>query len=1073
MGLRKTYHEKNRMDFMKISLVNFSDVHFMEKNNSILEKKEKIITAILSRTHHSDKIIYIMNGDSAFSGKKEQYSLASEFFLDIINRTRGDSFFCVAGNHDCDFSQMDEETREVLVKAINDPQNPRSTMIDKVIVQNNFNDYFHSFSEKWPSNVINVDENQIFRSIDLLMEENTKIRLNLFNTAWDSTLNEKPGTLYMPIQKVANINYDSEAILNISVIHHPTNWLEPNNKREFDALLNDISDLILLGHEHADNVIYQKSNYGDTSFIEGSVLQENGDPNKSGFNIINISTNLEEKKRNQVSLTQFEWDEIKNIYKCSSEHNLDINTKIRKVNHLGKNNNNYFILSDEKENDINDLGTPIRHPRISSLELEDIFIYPVLIDKLAQKDDKKTISGEQLLQEVVVNNGVWLIEGDKESGKTTLLKKMYKHFFDEKIVPIYFDSEKIKDKRALSRIDKLIKAYFKEQYEGDMYEEYLQLSKEKKVILLDNWELCGINKKGKKKLLSELLLIFDRVIIMVESSPTNNSDLLEISDGLSTTLRYIGIRNFGYKKREELVEKWIRLGSEYDLEDKQIFIDIDKYTKQISEIIGKSYVPQLPIYILIILQTMDNEAIDNGRELSDFNNRSNGYYYELLIKQLIMDLKMSPNEMSTLHNYLSHFAYKIFLKDEKSLNYSEWKSFHNLYVKEYQLDERAVSFEDYREKLKEKKIIKIFYEDRYSFSYNYFLYFFTAQYLANNISEPKIKEIIKELINNIHIEINANILLFLSHLSKDNFILESVISVANEILEDIPPLRMDDDIKELNELMTQLPTLVFKNTSTRENREQYNEIKDLDEVENKHYMEENLDHDLSMIEEEKNSEEDTLLEKDNVIIEIDKAHRISEVIGQILKNYSGSILGTIKQNLLNSAYDVSLRAGNMLINIINTEKDELVSFISERIKEDELIEENNQKEVEAAAKQMVFLFVEMISFSIVQKSIKDTGTSALKITYETISEKDISPVRKLIISGSYLETMHVNPSRGYIHDVFTEMDKNLIVKSVLQRMVAKYMYLFELPQNERQQIANKFNMRYSSVMQARLEKNSR
>lgn len=40
---------------MKLSIVNFSDVHFMAGNNSILEKKQQLIKAIASRINNSEK----------------------------------------------------------------------------------------------------------------------------------------------------------------------------------------------------------------------------------------------------------------------------------------------------------------------------------------------------------------------------------------------------------------------------------------------------------------------------------------------------------------------------------------------------------------------------------------------------------------------------------------------------------------------------------------------------------------------------------------------------------------------------------------------------------------------------------------------------------------------------------------------------------------------------------------------------------------------------------------------------------------------------------------------------------
>lgn len=1047
---------------MKVSLVHFSDLHFIKGEEAILEKKRKIISAIKSRTYDSDKIMYVMNGDSAFSGKKDEFLLAFELFEDIVSEVGKGDILCVAGNHDCDFEEMDEEIRQIVIDNIKISQENQTSRIMKAKIQSEFDNYFEMFSSSWSSSEI-VSKSEISKSVDFFITEDLKIRFQLFNTAWDSTLKEAPGTMYMPMQEVKDINYDTEALLNISVVHHPTHWLEPDNKRQFDGLLNDVSDLILSGHEHADNVVSQVSKYGETISIEGSVLQENSNNNSSGFNIIDI--NIVDNSINNIKLVQFEWNSIEKFYKPSNESELKIDTLSRRINHINNGDTNLFILSDSMKQFIEDIGAPINHPRLGAIGLQDIYVYPDFKDKLAEKENKKTMKSNKFLEKIVTNQGVWFIEGEKEAGKTTLLKQIYQKLLTTNKISIYFDLKIIKDGESIKNIQKTIQKKYESQYKGDTYEQFFQLDKKDKIILLDNWELCDLNKHGKGDLLSILLKSFGRIIIMAESSPSNTSDLLGISGELETIINFQEIGKFGYKKREELVEKWIRLGNEYSLEESEIVIEVDKYTKQVNEVIGKSYVPQVPIYILIILQSMDN-----GRELSDFNNQSNGYYYELLIKQLVMDVGVNNNEISTMHNYLSHFAYKIFSNKEKSLNYSAWKEFHETYIDKYEIDELAGNFQDYMKKLLNSRIIKKFYGERYSFSYNYSLYFFTAQYLANNISEERIKDIIKDLIDNIHIEINANVLIFLSHLSKDKFILDSVIATADKILEGTPALMMEDDIKDLNDLMTELPTLVFKNTSTKDNRKKYNEFKDSNEEEDKHYMEDVSDTDNSVIEVEKSTEDESLVKKSDILIQMDKAQRISEVIGQILKNYSGSILGEMKQNLLNSAYLVSLRAGNKLIEIIRSERDELISFIAEKIIEDGIIKTNNQKDVETAAKQMVFKFVEMICFSIIQKSVKDTGTSALKKTYEAISDKDISTVMKLIISGSYLENMHINPSRGYIYGVFVESDKNLMVKSILKNMVAKYMYLFEMPINERQQIASKFEIEYDPVIKARLQK---
>ena len=82
---------------------------------------------------------------------------------------------------------------------------------------------------------------------------------------------------------------------------------------------------------------------------------------------------------------------------------------------------------------------------------------------------------------------------------------------------------------------------------------------------------------------------------------------------------------------------------------------------------------------------------------------------------------------------------------------------------------------------------------------------------------------------------------------------------------------------------------------------------------------------------------------------------------------------------------------------------------------------------------------------------------------------DLSMIKKLIISGSYLETMYIDPSTSYIHEVFQETEKNLMSRSILQQMAAKYMYLFELSPQERQKIASRFEIRYDPIVKARLD----
>ncbi|WP_221644773.1 metallophosphoesterase [Listeria booriae] len=565
---------------MKITIINFSDVHFKEDNNSVEEKRGKVINAIQSRIHLSDRVICVINGDSAFSGKKEEFDRAYMFFTSIaekLNSTNVD-FLCVPGNHDCDFDAMDSYVRNIMLekcKATND-----EIAIDKVLaVQEQFNKYNDNFISKWKfSNLIH--DTPLYRMVDYNLDEELRLRFHLFNTAWCSTLNEAPGTMYMPVELIRDAVYDECASLNISVLHHPTHWLEPNNKRQFDQMLDQISDIVFWGHEHADDIINQNKTSGNTAIIEGSVLQENFDQDISSFNIFNIDIKRTDEKEQKVVPIQFEWNSTNKMYTEKNSNELILQTAIRREVQLDDGTSKSFLLSDEMSDYILDIGAPINHP-MRNTNLADIYVYPDLKVQMEGKESKRDLEAEDFINELSTKNGIWFIEGEKETGKTALLKQLYKRFgmTQNIIIPIRLDAADIKEKKSLDRLDKLIEKEFNNQYRGDSYESFVQLDINRRAILIDDWNFCKLNKKGKKELLHLLTKKYGKIIIFAENNPTNITDLLGMQDELEHPINLLEIRKFGYKKREELIDKWIRIGHEYDYDESDIVINVDQYSK--------------------------------------------------------------------------------------------------------------------------------------------------------------------------------------------------------------------------------------------------------------------------------------------------------------------------------------------------------------------------------------------------------------------------------------------------------------------------------------------------------------
>ena len=71
---------------MRLQICHLSDIHFLDKNNSIISKQESLCRAILESSFKNEKILFLISGDIAQSGMGQQYDVAFEFFTYIKNK---------------------------------------------------------------------------------------------------------------------------------------------------------------------------------------------------------------------------------------------------------------------------------------------------------------------------------------------------------------------------------------------------------------------------------------------------------------------------------------------------------------------------------------------------------------------------------------------------------------------------------------------------------------------------------------------------------------------------------------------------------------------------------------------------------------------------------------------------------------------------------------------------------------------------------------------------------------------------------------------------------------------------
>jgi len=293
---------------MRLALLHISDIHFKhDKENLALDKAPKIKAALQSVTPDLDACFIVITGDVAYSGKKAEYKIAQKFFSELRELIQGinpslkvESVF-VPGNHDCDFERESDvrplamSNMQSLVEKLDPSGNTAKECLD---VQ----DEFFKFEAGFKNNPEIPKDKRLYYERSSEIGGKT-IKFNCYNTAWVSRIPEPPGQLVYPTHiAVASSKAENNHDIEISIMHHPHNWLEPNNGSTLKKHLHRTSDIILTGHEHETDAYLRMHISGeDVFYTEGAALQEHKGT-RSGFNIILIDL---EGSRQKVF--QFEW----------------------------------------------------------------------------------------------------------------------------------------------------------------------------------------------------------------------------------------------------------------------------------------------------------------------------------------------------------------------------------------------------------------------------------------------------------------------------------------------------------------------------------------------------------------------------------------------------------------------------------------------------------------------------------------------------------------------------------------------------------------------------------------------
>lgn len=1019
---------------MKIAIVQISDIHLRGENSDVKARLQRIARTVSATQADVKGVLVAVSGDIANTGAKSEYKIAREYLASVIESLKTEfkeavvHLVCVPGNHDCDFSKA-QGARNGLIDHIRSTDEPNvdASVIEVCCEPQNHYFAFANAISTLPSTL----HSRLYSTYNFGVGD-FNIALSCFNTAWISQIHEQKGTLYFPVS-TADSAQALTADYVISMFHHPYGWLPSNNHKRLGELVELTSDLVLTGHEHEGERFLKTTPEGNSNlYLEGEFFSFHKVPSQCGFNVVYVDLATQRQR-----IYSFHWADT---MFSTTAHSSDWTAYNR-----GARSGRDFELKETHISFLEDPEAAFIHPTKTTLKLSDIFVPPNFreqkVSGKAGNPAKSHIRGSELLNKLLTTANKSLIYAKQEAGKTAFAKFLYARAYAAKLTPVLICGDDISTNPDVARIDALVEKAISEQYKNAPQPALPAIDKDRIFLIIDDFDHARLNAKGRLKLLGSLDARYDRICILGDDL-LKLQELTEASNAESSinSFQHFDLLEFGHKLRNQLIDQWYGLGSEYSSNPQELEQKTATAETTIDALLGKSFLPSYPIYILMFLQGIGSATSQNTSAAGTY-----GSLYEVLITQELAACKSKVFNIDTKRTYLSELAFWLFSHNQHRFSGDDWSQFHSEYRAKFRLAYEKADFVD--DFTKAGLIQKC--DELFRFKHPYAYYYFVARYFKDNLHKEAIRNTVKSLCAKLYKEEHSSIWLFLTHLSKDPFLIESLLEHAQSVFGGISPARFDDDIKFLKDIGDAVPKLILKDFDVREEKK-----KRLENLEREFYEQEPTDGDE--VPESKDTNEDSSQVFFN---ELQLSLRTLQILGQVIKNFPGSLEGDDKLRLVKNAYELGLRTTERLLGEIRDNSETIIQDIVNQVREKHP-ELQAKVDVEQAVRRFLFWLVETMCFGTLKNVSRSVAHPHLTETYEEISTGTESNAYKLIGVSIELDTHGVKEST--LREYAAVFKDNIFCKRLLQQLYRHHVYMFPVKEKIKQKICAELDIELQS-----------
>lgn len=658
-----------------------------------------------------------------------------------------------------------------------------------------------------------------------------------------------------------------------------------------------------------------------------------------------------------------------------------------------------------------DTEIKLTHRRVERVNLSDVYITPTLkILNLDTNKPRETTPANSLFSEG--NHAI--VYGDEQMGKTALLKRAFHEFILKGYYPIYLRGEEIND----SNSKRVIERHFSTQYEHPEFDNSIL---GRVVVLIDDIHNKKLNQKFLDIFLEEVKSGYPAAIITAQESFQYVAPEYESIDSLD----HYEILGFGNLNRYELIKKWVSLGVEKCIEDRDLYEKCDESQEKLNSVVRRNIVPAKPIYLLSLLQMFE------AYRPQDLELTSYGHCYQYLIYQALERAEVRHTDIDKYINILTELAFWIYKNSGKGADKFQLKDFFDKYESDYILAPNE------RDRIIENLVnhsILINRQGKFGFKYPYIYYFFAAKKIAESLSENEEKDNeISSLLENLHKEDCSNILIFITHHTKDENVLGKIQSSLFLLFSNHSEADLSkDSLSFMESFLEEIPELVIEHKKGEDHRAEANSRED--EISEK---KERIDKEI----------ED--LDSNDVLAKVNKAFKGMELIGQIVKNRHASMKKDVLKHLVSGGYGAGLRFLSFFLSLSDVSRDEVIKTIEYALQERPNIP---NEDVEKLARN-TFLFLTYGVINAVIRKIGDSlGCKEAEQIYRIIEAEKSTPAVQLIGQSMRL-SLSKKMNIEEISKLSNEFKSNPTCLRILKELVVQHLYMFPTDYKDKQRIS--------------------